>query len=242
MHYGRARLDMAVCGFLFGAAAVHGVYQFVGKPRPDGATGSPTSGSLSHDDRDAPFLNHEQLVATYQLRQIAPGAVTTDAGRPLCVYVSLRPQPEGAPDRLSSAVRRHLRLAELVRLTPPTGECDCHGWVFLGGRGWMAPADIEFILEDNNYRTVSEPHAGDLVLYRDGAGRIRHSGILIGLTEESQAVVQSKWGDQGECVHLAPIPGYGRHHFYRSPREGHRVQGWYSVGPSSALPLTSPGE
>jgi hypothetical protein len=157
----------------------------------------------------------------YGLREVAVGRVTTDRGRPLHVLACTRP---GAPGVPGSAVQYHLFRAELLCLSPPNGECNCHGWIFLGGHYWLEDRDVEVVLQDNGYQAIAEPHAGDLTLYRDAAGGIQHSGVVVAVTD-SGVLVESKWGDQGLFVHWAELPGYGRHTYYHSTRPGHLLRG-----------------
>jgi hypothetical protein len=157
----------------------------------------------------------------YGLRDIAEGHVTTDRGRPLHVLACTRQAPLAPP---GSALSRHQHNAELLCLAPPDSECNCHGWVFLGGHHWLEDSDVELIVQDNDYQTVAEPRVGDLVLYRGIADEIRHSGLVVAVAAGGQVLVESKWGDQGVYVHV-PELGYGRHVYYRSARAGHLVRG-----------------
>jgi hypothetical protein len=113
----------------------------------------------------------------------------------------------------------------LVRLASPTQECNCHGWVFLGGRFMLKNEDVELVLGDNGYQPVAVPRANDLAVYRDGQGQIQHSGVVLWVGAGDQVVIGSKWGDLGCYAHLPETPGYGRPTYYRSARSGHRVRG-----------------
>jgi hypothetical protein len=161
----------------------------------------------------------------YGLRDIAEGRVTTDRGRPLRVLACTRHAP---PSRPGSALWRHLNNAELLCLAPPDGDCNCHGWVFLGGHHWLEDSDVEVIVQDNGYQPVAEPRVGDLVLYHGNANDIRHSGLVVAVAAGGRVLVESKWGDQGVYVHV-PELGYGRHVYYRSARTGHLVRGLETV-------------
>jgi hypothetical protein len=150
--------------------------------------------------------------------------VLSDCGQPLRVFTSTRPVASPLTD--GATVQRHLSNADLLRLAPPSENCNCHGWTFLGGHGWLRGGEVERLLPDNGYHLVDQPQPRDLVLYRDAGGQIQHSGQVFGLAEDGQVLVESKWGDRGLYVHLAALPDYGRHEFYRSAREGHRLHGW----------------
>jgi hypothetical protein len=215
----RPRLDLAVCCLLLGGAAAHVAHLAF--------RAAPAETRPNQDTPDDPgLLGAEEIASQYGLRAVPLGEVVTDLGRPLRAEVAT--QPWGVPGRAAdvAAVRRHLREADLVRVAPPGGASDCHGWVFLGGRGWLAGEEVEAVLRDNGYYPVAPPQPGDLVVYRGPAGVIRHSGVVVGLAEGGVALVESKWGDQGRYIHRAELPGYGRHGFYRSYRRGHRVRGW----------------
>ena len=43
----------------------------------------------------------------------------------------------------------------VTRVAPVDPACNCHGWVFTGGRFWVSGEDVPRILEDNGYRRVS---------------------------------------------------------------------------------------
>jgi hypothetical protein len=110
----------------------------------------------------------------------------------------------------------------VVRLKPPSTDCNCHGWVFLGGHYWLNPPDVDLILLDNGYRPVDSPQSGDLILYWSPWGYAEHSGVVVAVAE-GVVMVESKWGDLGCYLHPPQLPQYGRHQFYRSDRVGHLV-------------------
>lgn len=181
--------------------------------------GEPPAGAPAPD---RPLTEWPEFVAYYGLREARSGAAVTDRGRPVRTFVAARrpPRPGGTP----ASVQHHLRRGELLRLSGPAGDCNCHGWVFLGGRSWLLGEDVEAVLEDNGYRRAEAPRPGDLVVYRSADGVIRHSGVVLAVTEGGTPLVESKWGDDGLFAHAAEMPGYGRHEYYRSGRAGHHLR------------------
>jgi hypothetical protein len=219
----RSRWDLPVCCFLLGAALVHVIYLW-GGPFPRQA--SPGSAA----DSAAPeLLSWQAIVARYELQELPAGTATTDQGRSLRIFVPLHRGSTPRPLGEEALLQYHSRMTGLVRLAPPSGDYNCYGWLFLGGNGWMLDEAVEAILQDNGYSTVDPPQSGDLVVYRDAGGQLRHSGLVVGIAEEGQVLVESKWADQGLYVHGALMPGYGVHQFHRSARRGHRVCGWERV-------------
>jgi len=114
---------------------------------------------------------------------------------------------------------------QLLRTAPPDGKSNCHGWVFTGGRYWVKGAEVERILQDNDYRPVTRPVVGDVIIYRNGDGQVTHSG-LVKIAEEGRVLVESKWGRLGCYLHYPDKQIYGKDFtYYRSPRSGHHLRG-----------------
>ncbi|MFO0964506.1 MAG: hypothetical protein U0793_02815 [Gemmataceae bacterium] len=106
--------------------------------------------------------------------------------------------------------------------------CNCHGWVFTGGRFWVLGSDVDQILDDNGYAPVISPLPGDVAVYRDGAEKVIHTGIVRCLDPDSNLIlVESKWGGLGRFIHPHDVHGYAAEScvFYRSSRPGHRLRG-----------------
>ena len=110
-----------------------------------------------------------------------------------------------------------------IRLTDPSGASNCGGWVFTGGHHLVQCADIDSIIEDNGYEEVKKPRVGDLVIYRDDATAVVHTGRVAFLLNGEQPIAESKWGYQGVFLHLPEGSPFGLHwSFYRSSRpNGH---------------------
>lgn len=84
---------------------------------------------------------------------------------------------------------------KLVRLADPTDKYDCHGYTFLDSKGVLNEEQAALILRDNGYVKTSTPKVGDVVIYRDKAGAIVHSGLVSVVSADGQVTkVKSKWG------------------------------------------------
>lgn len=89
------------------------------------------------------------------------------------------------------------------------------------------------ILSDNGYCAVSQVQTGDLAIYRDRAGQVIHSGVVVGESLQGVVMVESKWGKLGRFIHSADRHDYSDAicTFYRSPRPNHLLRGIYSNDP-----------
>lgn len=106
--------------------------------------------------------------------------------------------------------------------------CNCHGYVFTGGRFWVHGGQVPRILEDNGYAPISVPMAGDLAVYRNSLGVVVHTGVVRGLADDGVILVESKWGNIGRFLHPHDRHIYTEVEsctFYRSPRDGHLLHG-----------------
>ena len=116
-------------------------------------------------------------------------------------------------------------VGRMIRMGPAADRCNCHGWVFTGGRYWLGAADVEHILADNGYRPVSDPHPGDVVIYRTG-GLITHTAVVRAAGGGGPVLIEGKWGWLGVFLHVPEGSWYGREYtYYRSPRPGHLLAG-----------------
>ena len=124
----------------------------------------------------------------------------------------------------------------IIRLTQVDDSCNCHGWVFTGGRYWVSQHDVEHILVDNGYEVVTDPRPGDLAIYRD-THEISHTGVVRAVVEGMEPLVVGKWGWMGVFLHPANDSMYGTNYqFYRSLREGHLLAGLESLPQSKEAP------
>ena len=152
-----------------------------------------------------------------------PGWVArTDKGRAVPMMRML-----GAPtlDAEEQAAYIHSRGLDVrvIQTAPGDTSYNCHGWVFAGGKAWIASASVDEILEDNGYHTVSRPGVGDLVVFRDADGKVSHSALVRAATEDGGILVESKWGFTGRYVHSLEHHAYRADQatFYHTTRGGH---------------------
>jgi hypothetical protein len=113
-------------------------------------------------------------------------------------------------------------MVTVIRRRPPADRCNCHGWVFAGGKYWVNPDQVEHILDDNGYQPISEPRLGDLAIYRNSADTIIHTAVVRAICDDGIVLVEGKWGWMGVFLHPVGESCYGKNYgFYRSDRSGH---------------------
>jgi len=130
--------------------------------------------------------------------------------------------------------------SQLTRTAPPSAAYACHGWIFTGGRYALAGDPEEMILQDNGYREVAAPRAGDLAIYREAeAGTLMHLGLVRMLAPDRSPLVESKWAWMGRYLHPAGVYCYAHAvcKFYRSPRAGHLLRGLDGSPSAPAIPV-----
>ena len=153
-------------------------------------------------------------------------SATTDAGNTVGLHA---PDVARSQEVITSAEQKVLSSfaysERLIRLQPASDVCNCHGWVFTGGRYWISPEDVEQALKENGYQPVSDPRAGDVVIYRQGQ-MISHTAIVRTSGPGEPLLVEGKWGWMGVFLHRIDDSPYGRvHELYRSTRGGHVLHG-----------------
>jgi hypothetical protein len=117
----------------------------------------------------------------------------------------------------------------LIHLPLGWQNCNCHGFVFTGGRYAIGGGDVDRIITDNGYQPVGNVVPGDVAVYRDAAGQVTHTGLVCGTASDGVILIESKWGRFGRFIHRHDHHPYanGISMFYRSPRPGHLLQGIY---------------
>jgi hypothetical protein len=175
-------------------------------------------------DRDNAF--DEMVVHQPATRDASEVQATTDHGR----RIQLREVNEIRPvefrttteDRVLSELHCYGRV---IRIAAADDVCNCHGWVFTGGRYWIPGSEVENILTENGYVAVTDPRPGDLAIYRD-AKEISHTSIVRAIVNGMPPLVEGKWGWMGVFLHPVGDSIYGaKYTYYRSPREGHLLAG-----------------
>jgi hypothetical protein len=161
-----------------------------------------------------------------QLRKADRPPATTDLGQD----VALWELPTDDVPQLAEADREFVRNyaveARAIRTAAADSHSNCHGWVFAGGRYWLTPDGVEEILRDNGYHEAANPRAGDVVVYRDPTGKVLHSGIVRGTSDDGRILVESKWGALGRFIHITDDQPYAASPtFYHSDRAGNLIRG-----------------
>lgn len=162
-------------------------------------------------------------------------AVATDKGRPVTLHVAAELREpaviRAAEQKLLGSFPSH---DKLIRVAPPSDVCNCHGWVFTGGRYWLGPDDVQRILEDNAYQPVSDPRPGDLVIYDDGM-KISHTAVVKAVVPGGPVLVEGKWGWMGVFLHAVDSSCYGdRVTYFRGPRTSHVLAGLAPAPPAQS--------
>jgi hypothetical protein len=166
----------------------------------------------------------------------------SDRGTPLHLKQAppgSRPTPSMLETEAQMLRLKSSHLDRVIRVAAPDWSHNCHGWVFTAGRYWLAPAAVECILRENGYRSVEEPRAGDLIIYRKDSGGITHTGLV--RAGGDIVLVESKWGWLGRYLHQPEEQCYGTEwSYYRSDRPGgHLVRGLDPISSEDArLPYT----
>jgi len=156
-------------------------------------------------------------------RNEIPGIrLVTDRGRKLKLYrLVISDEAEAAEQQWVAEGRLQCRVIRTGEIDPAS---NCHGWVFTGGRYAVHPNDVETILQDNGYQPVESPGKGDLIVYRNEAGVVTHTGIVLEVVHEDLVLIESKWGPLGRFLHPPEYQPYGANYtYYRSDREGHQM-------------------
>jgi hypothetical protein len=171
-------------------------------------------------------IQARRSAAMAALQEVKAPVAQTDKGR----HIRLFRMPEQALptpmlDTMEGEMAHEWGLSmRVIRTKPPDRAADCHGWIFADGRYWMVGADVETILQDNDYQTVTDPAPGDLVIYRSASNPITHSGLVYSVNG-SKVMVESKWAWLGCYLHSAESQPYGgRPVYYRSPRPRHNLK------------------
>lgn len=148
----------------------------------------------------------------------------TDQGSLLPVFNWVAP-PEEYEAFAQFSDRQFRQQYSLTVTSPPTSQSNCHGWVFLRGKFLIFAEQVEQILQENGYRTVAEPQAGDVIIYRNADDEILHSGLVWSVGPQGQILVHSKFGVSGRYLHSPREQPYGeRFAYYRADRRRHAVR------------------
>src|SRR5262249_27249184 len=120
---------------------------------------------------DMPMLPPVDLV------EIPNSPARTDKGTPIPLFVNEMSKRATAGEEISLLKNLGMSLG-VIRATPPDPVTNCHGWVFAGGQYHVTGRSVPQILEENGYRPVEKPEAGDLIAYRTDFGEVTHTGVV----------------------------------------------------------------
>lgn len=147
----------------------------------------------------------------------------TDRGNPIRLFrtAGAAANPAAKQHREDALVGRVCK--PHCRLASPDASLNCHGWTF-AGQHIIRSEDVCQILDENGYKRVQSPLPGDLVVYWNAERQIVHTAIVCTVTA-SRVLVESKWGGLGRYQHEPSRQPYSADFdYYRSPRQGHRLQ------------------
>jgi hypothetical protein len=154
----------------------------------------------------------------------AQSVAHTDQGHVLPLYGNLLDDIEDAAlKRIEDSIRKSMTL-QVIQTADADKSCNCHGWVFTGGRYSVRGMEVDRILEDNGYTEVSRPQPGDAIVYRSESGTVLHSGV-VRVVANDLILIESKWGPNGRFLHAPETQVYSpRWAYYHSTRHGHELQ------------------
>jgi cell wall-associated NlpC family hydrolase len=117
---------------------------------------------------------------------------------------------------------------KVTERSEPTAQTDCHGLTLDGGNSFVDDAYAEDLARQYGYKPLLQCPAaaagiatdlqpGDIIIYRDKAGRVTHSATFKGYDARHVAIVHSKWGTAGDYDHeMSAVPAiYGRPEVWR---------------------------
>ncbi len=191
-----------------------------------------SAGSLTHFESEEEAVIDRDLSCLLMVPSKPPLHVSqqdvalTDTDHPIEMKTPDEARSQSMIDGIEKQALVGMGIAEHdIRLHPASDMSNCHGWVFTGGRYWLSPEDVEQVLNENGYQAVSDPRAGDVVIYRQG-NVISHTAVVHSNLQAGSTLVEGKWGWMGVFVHRIDESPYGKvHEFYRSTRHGHMLRG-----------------
>lgn len=148
----------------------------------------------------------------------------TDRGREVELY-RWRPDSDQDEQLIRSTVNGRVGdLPTTIQRAEYDVRSNCHGWVFTNGRFLLKGDGVDRILQDNGYEAVTQPQAGDVVIYRIPTNEIAHTGLVQGVLGDGTVIVESKWSVGGRYLHQPDAQPYSSQYtFYRTPRKSHVV-------------------
>src|SRR5262245_9961637 len=175
-----------------------------------GCSEDPPAGTAKSASAVPDMRQTQRAAAMAALREVDSPVAVTDKGRRVrLLNMPEKALPSSMLDEMEAEMSQEWGVSmRLIRTKPPDRSADCHGWIFAQAKWWMMGIDVELILQDNGYKTVTDPAPGDLVLYRSPMNPITHSGLVYAVNGD-QVMVESKWSWLGCYVHAADTQPYG---------------------------------
>jgi hypothetical protein len=168
-----------------------------------------------------------ESVTTLSFLEATEARAFTDRGRPVPLYhVAIPETPSSDLAANESRLLSHLT-SRFIRTAPPDMVSNCHGWLFAAGQFWVRGTEVPLILEDNGYRKVEAPIAGDLVVFHNDQGMTLHTAVVRAAANDGLVLLEGKWGVYGRFIHAPADQHYSpQWTYYHSDRLGaHRLHG-----------------
>ena len=167
----------------------------------------------------------ETVLGQSPTRPVEQVTLLTDRGTPIIPHTAIDPREADTARSEEYFLKATGHAENVIRLGPADECCNCHGWVFTGGRYLLSGQNVELILRENGYEPVREPAPGDLAVYRGEVG-ILHTALVRYVSPGQPVIVEGKGGKKGVYLHAAEQSPYGTDiTYYRSERDGHRLRG-----------------
>jgi hypothetical protein len=119
-------------------------------------------------------------------------------------------------DSVGKEVEELLGQRRLIRTGPANPLSFGNSSTFADGTEEISAEKAEALLT-GKFRLVEEPQLGDIIVYRDEASRIVHSGRVKAVGRDGLIMVESVWGRQGRFLHEPDVVrGCARREYYSS--------------------------
>lgn len=172
------------------------------------------------------------LTTLAKKREVHEFVAVTDRNRPIRVYRLEDAEATGSIDEGDALTVNFME--STIQRGPASSAANCHGWVFLDSQFLIPGEAVQQILDDNGYEIVTEPKAGDVIVYRDSNRNIAHTGLVRGVLNDGTIIIESKWGVDGIFLHDPDGTPYSTlYEYYRSSRPHNRVK----VVPADEIPM-----
>lgn len=156
-------------------------------------------------------------------REVHEFVAITDRNRPIRVYRLDETEATGPIDENDALTVDFME--STIQRGPASSVANCHGWVFLDSQFLIPGEAVQQILDDNGYEIVTEPKAGDVIVYRDNNRYIVHTGLVRGVLNDGTIIIESKWGVEGIFLHDPDGTPYSTlYEYFRTSRPDNRVK------------------